>query len=322
MSVQFAIFLFLLIESAFSYSRTTFCSSYRIIHNKNGLKLQNDDNLIPSTPKDDLKQLISNNMQKAIALVPLFYYQSVKADDEVANIGETTTSITTSAPTLTKNTRDYKSFRLPYQRENLSLGQFLGKASIVFNMKLDDPQTITQYPNLVEIYDKYKDQGLAMLCFPSEQGYFEPDDDETCRAKSKEYFKFGDWPEGKGTVFDKVDFIGPSAHPLYQALTSDLQTPNGYGRITLNYEKFLLDADGRPLRRYPRKYPASSMEADIEAALKGDPLPEETPMFQKMWREAKREAVKSEYAFRLNYNYYVAPDSMYKYDPGRDVKNG
>ena len=91
------------------------------------------------------------------------------------------------------------------------------------------------------LYNKYKDQGLAMLCFPSEQGYFEPDDDETCRAKSKEYFKFGDWPEGRGAVFDKVDFIGPSAHPLYQALTTDLQTPNGYGRITLNYEKFLLD---------------------------------------------------------------------------------
>ena len=36
------------------------------------------------------------------------------------------------------------------------------------------------------------------------------------------------------------------------------------------------------------------------------------------WREAKREAVKSEYAFRYNYNYYTSPDSMYKYNPAKD----
>lgn len=50
------------------------------------------------------------------------------------------------------------------------LGKFLGKATIVFNMKLDDPQTMNQYPSLVEIYNKYKEEGLHVLCFPSEQG--------------------------------------------------------------------------------------------------------------------------------------------------------
>ena len=53
----------------------------------------------------------------------------------------------------------------------------------------------------------------------------------------------------------------------------------------------------------------------------GEPLPEVTDQWKKMWREAKREAVKSEYAFRLNYNYYNAPDSMYKYDSSRDSMN-
>lgn len=33
-------------------------------------------------------------------------------------------------------------------------------------------------------------------------GWFEPDDDETVRAKSKEYYGFGDYP--KSVVFDKV----------------------------------------------------------------------------------------------------------------------
>jgi len=61
------------------------------------------------------------------------------------------------------------------------------------------------------------------------------------------------------------------------------------------------------------------MEADIKAVVEGKELPPESPAFQKAWREAKREATKSEYSFRYNYNYYTAPDSMYKYKPQQDA---
>ena len=115
--------------------------------------------------------------------------------------------------------------------------------------------------------------------------------------------------------------LGPSANPLYSALSKALPTPNGYGRITLNYEKFLLDATGKPLRRYPRKYSAYDMEADIVAVLNDESLPEPTPQYNRSWREAKREVEKSEYSFRYNYNYYTAPDSMYKYKPSQDKIN-
>ena len=60
------------------------------------------------------------------------------------------------------------------------------------------------------------------------------------------------------------------------------------------------------------------MERDIQALVAGEPLPEETEAFKKAWREAKREAVKSEYAFKYNLNYYTSPDSMYKYSPQKD----
>jgi hypothetical protein len=60
------------------------------------------------------------------------------------------------------------------------------------------------------------------------------------------------------------------------------------------------------------------MESDIISVLKGEPLPPETTQFAKAWREAKREVEKGEYSFRYNYNYYTAPDSMYKYDPKKD----
>jgi glutathione peroxidase len=216
-----------------------------------------------------------------------------------------------------KENIDFGAFKLPYNHENLSFKQFIGnKATIVFNMKIDDSQTVLQFPSLLEIYNKYSKDGLNVLAFPTEQGWFEPDDDETIRAKGIEYYGFGDYPHA--VVFDKIDLLGPSAHPLYTALTKALPTPNGYGRITLNYEKFLLDSTGQPVRRYPRKFSAYDMEADIKALLNGEALPAESPAYQKAWREAKREAVKSEYAFRLNYNYYNSPDSMYKYNSAKD----
>ena len=60
------------------------------------------------------------------------------------------------------------------------------------------------------------------------------------------------------------------------------------------------------------------MESDLVALLNGQPLPAESPQYIKAWREAKREVIKSEYSFRYNYNYYTAPDSMYKYDAAKD----
>ena len=82
----------------------------------------------------------------------------------------------------------------------------------------------------------------------------------------------------------------------------------------------LVYAIGQPVRRYPRKFSAYDMEPDLQALLDGNPLPPESPAFQKSWREAKREAGKSEYSFRYNYNYYTAPESMYKLKPQNDAK--
>jgi glutathione peroxidase-family protein len=90
-------------------------------------------------------------------------------------------------------------------------------------MKLDDPQTVSQYPSLRELYAKYGAEGLTVLAFPTEQGYFEPDDDETIRAKSKEYYAFGDYP--KAVVFDKVKAITANVvgliHSIHRSICWD-----------------------------------------------------------------------------------------------------
>lgn len=276
----------------------------------------NNDNNLPQS-------IHTRNRQKAIqisstiaAIGAMVANQNFPA---IANAAEEVS--TTVAPVVSESAAvvdDFGAFKLPYFHENLAFKQFLGrKATIIFNMKIDDPQTVLQFPDLAEIFRKYSKDGLNVHAVPTEQGWFEPDDDEACRAKAKEYYTFGDvYPNS--VVFDKIDILGPSQHPLYKALTRALPTPNGYSQITLNYEKFLLDSTGRPVRRYPRKLTAYDMEADIQALLRDEPLPPESPLFAKAWREAKREVIKGEYSFRYNYNYYTAPESMYKYDPKKD----
>lgn len=205
-------------------------------------------NIIPVQSSAEGKQQLFSTLLSSAAI-----FAGV-AFPRLAAIAEETASAVVESPeaveikkvaeVATKEVYDMGAFKLPYNHENLLFKDFLGKkATIVFNMKIDDPQTVTQFPNLLEIYKKYVKEGLNVHAFPTEQGWFEPDDDETVRAKSKEYYGFGNYPTS--VVFDKVDLLGPSAHPLYSALTKSLITPNGYGRITLNYEKFLLDSNGK-----------------------------------------------------------------------------
>ena len=199
-------------------------------------------NIVPVQSSDHVKQnMFSTIVSTAAVLMAVAMPQLAANADDKAVTGSVEPQ--EAVEVATKEVYDMGSFKLPYNHENLLFKDFLGKkATIVFNMKIDDPQTVTQFPNLLEIYKKYAKDGLNVHAFPTEQGWFEPDDDETVRAKSIEYYGFGNYPTS--VVFDKVDLLGPSAHPLYSALTKTLLTPNGYGRITLNYEKFLLDAKG------------------------------------------------------------------------------
>merc|ERR1719353_2604151 len=80
-------------------------------------------------------------------------------------------------------------------------------------------------------------------------------------------------------LVDKIDVVGSTRHPLYSYLAT-YPDPNGVGRLSLNFEKFLLDKDGRILRRYPRKFTAFDFEADINAATSGEQLPAPSAQFK------------------------------------------
>ena len=47
-----------------------------------------------------------------------------------------------------------------------------------------------------------------------------------------------------------------------------------------------------------------AVQADVRAIIAGKPLPPPTLAFLQAWEDAKREATKSEYAFKPGLNYY------------------
>lgn len=77
------------------------------------------------------------------------------------------------------------------------------------------------------------------------------------------------WPTelSTGLLFDLASF-SPWLSVWTRYLCKGLKNPNGVARITLNYEKFLLDKDGIPVRRYPRKLQAADFEQDIRVRKK------------------------------------------------------
>ena len=77
-----------------------------------------------------------------------------------------------------------KEIQIPVNGRQKKLGKLLGsRATIVMNVKLDDPETTAQVPALRSMVAQYAEKGLTAICFPTDQGDYEPDDSATVRIK-------------------------------------------------------------------------------------------------------------------------------------------
>jgi glutathione peroxidase len=124
-----------------------------------------------------------------------------------------------------------------------SLADYRGKALLVVNTASECGFT-PQYADLQAVYAKYKDRGLEVLAFPSNDfGGQEPGTPEQIRdfVDSKYSVEF--------EMFDKVVIKGTDKAPLYKTLTE--QTPDGIrGEVEWNFTKFLVDPQGRVVQRF------------------------------------------------------------------------
>jgi glutathione peroxidase len=144
--------------------------------------------------------------------------------------------------------------------EEKSLADYRGKALLVVNVASKCGFT-PQYKGLQELYEKYKDQGLEILGFPCNQFLGqEPGSNEEiqdfCQVNYGVHFP----------VFAKIDVNGSNAHPLYKHLTKEASGILG-GAIKWNFTKFLIDRDGKVVKRYAPNTEPEKMTEKIEELL-------------------------------------------------------
>src|SRR5262245_27849704 len=128
--------------------------------------------------------------------------------------------------------------------QEVNLAEYKGKVVLMDNVASKCGLT-PQYEGLEAMYEKYKDKGLVVLGFPCNQfGRQEPGTEAEIAEFCSETYKV------KFPLFAKVEVNGSGAAPLYQYLTSLQTKPQGKGKISWNFEKFLVGKNGEVVARF------------------------------------------------------------------------
>lgn len=120
-----------------------------------------------------------------------------------------------------------------------------------------------QFAGLEALWRKYRDQGLVVVGFPSNEfGAQDPGSNDEiasfCRANYGVSFP----------MMAKVCVNGEDAHPLWRWLKAQAPGVLGTQAVKWNFTKFIVGRDGQVRKRCAPTDTPQSMEADIQEALK------------------------------------------------------
>ncbi len=145
--------------------------------------------------------------------------------------------------------------------EQLKLAEKKGKVLLVVNTASKCGFT-PQYDGLEKVYQQFKDRGFEVLGFPCNQfGAQEPGTADEIQEFCKLNF---------GVTFPlmaKVDVNGPDASPLYDWMKGEAKGLMGSTSIKWNFTKFLIDREGKVVRRYAPTDKPERIAKDIEKLL-------------------------------------------------------
>ncbi len=145
--------------------------------------------------------------------------------------------------------------------ETISLAEKLGKVLLVVNTASKCGFT-PQYAGLEALWQKYRDRGFEVVAFPCNQfGGQEPGSAEEIESFCQINYGLS-FP-----VMSKIDVNGDGAAPLYDWLKSEAPGIFGTQRIKWNFTKFLIDRQGKVVRRFAPTDKPASIEGAIEALL-------------------------------------------------------
>jgi glutathione peroxidase len=145
--------------------------------------------------------------------------------------------------------------------KTVRLADQVGKVLLIVNTASQCGFT-PQFAGLEKLWESYKDRGLVVMGFPSNEfGRQDP-------GSNDEIASFCQLNYGVSfPMMAKVDVNGGDAHPLFQWLKTEAPGLLGSKAIKWNFTKFLVGRDGQVIKRYAPQDKPESLAADIEAAL-------------------------------------------------------
>ena len=140
---------------------------------------------------------------------------------------------------------------------NQPLSAYHGQVLLIVNVASECGFT-PQYIGLEALYRQYRDKGFAVLGFPCNQfGGQEPGSPAEIREFCTSHYDIS-FP-----LFARIEVNGPDAHPLYQYLKHEQKGVLGTEAIKWNFTKFLVDRQGRVVKRYAPRDTPESLTTDI-----------------------------------------------------------
>ena len=144
---------------------------------------------------------------------------------------------------------------------SVDLSTYEGKTLLIVNVASKCGFT-PQYKDLQNLYEKYQEQGLEVLGFPCNQfGAQEPGTNEEvksfCDLKYNVSFR----------MFDKIDVNGSNASPLFKYLKHESPGIMGTEAVKWNFTKFLVNSDGKVVKRFAPKDGESEIEPELQKIL-------------------------------------------------------
>ncbi|OAB46168.1 glutathione peroxidase [Paenibacillus glacialis] len=145
--------------------------------------------------------------------------------------------------------------------EQVSLSNYQGKVLLIVNTASKCGFT-PQYTGLQELYEKFKDQNFEILGFPSNQ-FKEQEPESNDHIEQFCQINYGvTFP-----LFEKIDVKGDTAHPLFQYLSAEASGILGSKAVKWNFTKFLVDSDGKVIKRFAPTTTPDKLQHFIEKLL-------------------------------------------------------
>lgn len=142
-----------------------------------------------------------------------------------------------------------------------SFNNLKGKTVLIVNVASKCGFT-KQYDGLENLYNRYKDKGFTILGFPCNQfGKQEPGTNEEVKEFVSKLY---------GVTFpmmSKIKVNGSDTDPVFSFLKENKSGALGIKTIKWNFEKFLVDKNGKIVERYSSMTEPKDIVNDIERLL-------------------------------------------------------